>query len=574
MLRPTLMRFTLLVAGLAAGPAAAQPAAQPAAPPQGQLPPGVAPEIRAVLTDSQRVLDRLKLIVGLTNKQEQAQYATLKDFVEVFLIGVDAGKPVRFDVLTDEADTRYRMFVPVEPGKFRDFWKLNLDPLGIPVRTFPKAPGLYKLGGQPANAFTGLMRYAPKEREGYAVIAEKIEDLPANMPAPLDPVADLLGLGHDLAGELTNQPGNEQQRQAHFASQKGRILGQLQRDAAETAPDFEVRRYAAEVQFDQSSRIYAEAAKLVLGFGVSPQNVAATGAMTIEALPDTALAAAIDACGKTPSRFAGVPRGENVSTSGRINFPLDQTQRDQFLELSKRVRAAELEETAAAKDINPEQKEAGAAFINGLFDRVDEGLASVPIDGFVEITGQGKNLTMVGGLRSANGKKWDGVIELLPKTRRASTLKMNVGEQGGVALHELTLTKEEHPGFYDIFGGGRLLAGTSEDAIWYAAGPDAEAALKRAIEQAAQPGEPSDQAIAFRGELAPWTRILDAQLGTARLRNLWAKARESFKPGEGVVTLNLTKTAAGLEGLFVADRGVLRVIGKELTRFSKENLAE
>ncbi len=567
-MRPTLAGIALLAAGLAATPAAAQP----------QLPAGAAPEIRAVLTDSQRVLDRLKLVVGLTNAEEQKQYATLKDFVDVFLIGVDPAKPVRFDVQTDEAATRYRMFVPVEPGKFTDFWKLNLVPLGIPVHSYPKVPGLFQLGGQPTDAFTGFMRYDPKDRNGYAVIAEKIEDLPADARPPLETVKNLLGLGYDVAAELTNTPGNEAARLAHFQSQKTKTLGQLQRDAAESASDFEARRYMAELQFDQTGRVYAEAQKLFLGSKLDPKTSVASGAMTIDALPGTSLAAAIDAFGKTPSRFAGMPRDEQASSSGRINYPLDKFQRDQFLELMKRVRAAELEDMAAAKDATAEQKTAGAAFINALFDRLDEGLAAVPIDGFVEITrgdkAAGGKLTMVGGLLSPDGKKWDDVIELLPKTRRASNLKMNTGEHAGVSLHELTLTKEEHPGWYEIFGGGTLLAGTSKDAIWYAAGPNADAALKKAIDEAAQPGQPTDAVIAFRGELAPWTRILDAQLGTELLRDIWSKARDSFSEGVGVVTVNMTRTATGLESLLAIDRGVLRVIGKELTKFSKENLAE
>ncbi|HEX6987785.1 MAG TPA: hypothetical protein VF170_20560, partial [Planctomycetaceae bacterium] len=527
-----------------------------------------------VLVNSQIVLDRLKMVLDLTSKEERKQYDALKDFVEVFLFGVDVRKPVRMDVLTGGPVTMYRLDVPVD--NFKDFWQLNLKPLGIPVQGFARQPGLYKLGGNPGAAFNGFMLYDPKKRGGYATIVEDAQHLPpTNGPVPTQEVQHLLSAGYDAALQLQNRPGGVEERRAHFEKEREQILGQLKRDADESVSDFNLRKFVAGLQFDESKRLYAEAKELVAGLTVSPNPAKGTAKLRIEPLPDTSLAESVSILGQQPSRFAGVPRDENAATSGRIHFPLDEFRKKNLLALSQKIRENELEETATEEGPTPEQKEAGKEFINSLFDRIDEGLNQGVIDGFVEMTkGQDGLYTVVGGLKSADGTKWVPVIELLPKTPRASNVKTNVGEHAGVQFHELTLSKEEHPDFHELFGGGRLLAGTGPDAIWYAAGPNAEEALKRAIDQAAQPGQPDPAVVSFRGELLPWVRILDQRLGTRGQDKYRDMAIQAFRQGDGRLTLEVARNGDAVDAEMTLDGGVLRFIGKALADFSAENLAE
>ena len=542
-----------------------------------QLAEGDAPEIRGVLVNSDAVLDRLQMVLGLTTPEEQKQHDTLKDFIEVFLIGVDRTKPVRLDVLTGGEETTSRLDVPIDqrPGEFANVWKLNLVPLGIPVREFVLQPGLYKLGGSPADAFTGFMIYDAKERGGYATIVEDAKFLPGkNAPAPPQGVQALLGAGFDAAVHLTNKPGGVDARHEHFAKEREKVLDKLKKDVDESASDFELRKFAAGVQFDQSQRIYAEAKDLLVGLKVSPQPAQATASVRLEPLPGTQLAGAVELLGTKASRFAGIPRGEGDATSGRVNFPFDEFRKKNFLALSQKIRETELEEIETEEDRTPEQKQATREFLTGLFDLLDEGIEAGILDGFLEMAkGDDGKYNVVGGLKSPDATKWVPVLSLIPKLNGGAGFKQEVGEHAGFAIHEIAFNKEEHPDFLELFGSERLLIATGPDALWYAAGPKADELLRQSIDQAASEGEPSPEVVSFRGELLPGLRILHRRLGSVgheKIRNL---AIQAFQEGGGRITAEVVRKGAAIDGELVLGTDLLRFIGKALADFSKENLA-
>ncbi|MGC1273017.1 MAG: hypothetical protein WBC44_04875 [Planctomycetaceae bacterium] len=570
---PSIVLGAFLVSAVAVQPVAAQEAART---PAGSLSAEATPDIRGVLVNSQAVLDRLATVIGLTTPNEQQQHAALKDFVDVFLFGVDVNKPVRMDIMTGGPESTYRLHVPVD--NFKDFWQLNLEPLGIPVQRYPKPAYLYKLGGDANAAFSGFMLYDPKARGGYATIVEDSKQLPAPKgPVPTEGVQNLLDSGFDAALQLQNStadPESIEQRHAHFAKERAKNLDQLKRDVDESVSDFNLRKFATQTQFAESERLYAESRNLVAGLTVASEKSSGSVKLHIEPLPKTSLAESVAILGQQPSRFSGIPRGENAATTGRIHFPLDNFRKQNLLSLLEKMRANELEEVDATEAGNADEKAADKAFINGVFDRVAEGLNQGVIDGFVEMTkGQDGIYSMVGAVKSADGTQWAPVLEILPNTSRHTNLKMNVAEHGGVKLHEIMIAKESHADFHALFGSGRLLLATGPDAIWYAAGPNADESLKQAIDQSAQPGQAEPQVVSFRGELLPWIRILDQRLGTSGRDKYRDMAIQAFQKNEGRLMINVERKGDAVDGEIAFDRGVLRFIGKALANFSAENLA-
>jgi len=550
-------------------PAAAQDAS-------GSLPAEITPEIRGVLGKSQTVLDRLKSVLDLTTKKEQEQYPALKDFIDVFLFGVDPQKPVRMDILTAGPESTYRLHVPV--NNFKEFWQLNLEPLGIPVQRYPKPAYLYRLGGNAQAAFTGFMMYDPKARGGYATIVEDSKQLPApNAAVPTQAVQNLLGMGFDAALQLQNTSGDAEsvaKRHSHFAKEREKNLGQLKRDVDESVSGFNLRKLATEVQFDESERLYAESKNLIAGVAVAEKPAQGTLKFHIDPLPETSLAESVTILGQNPSRFAGIPRGENAATTGRVHMPLDPFRQKNLLALSKMARENQIEKAETKQGVTAEQKDADKSFINGFFDRIDEGLNESVIDGFVEMTrGQNGQYTLVGAMKSADGTKWVPVIELLAQSSRKTQLKMNIGEHNGVALHEIMIAQEPHRDFHELFVGARRLLATGPDAIWYAAGPGSEETLKKAIDQAAEAGQAESAVVSFNGELLPWVRILDQRLGETGQAKHRTMAIEAFQNNEGRLMVNVERKGEAVDGEITFDRGVLRFIGKALADFSAENLA-
>jgi hypothetical protein len=548
--------------------------------PQSQPAPNAeaaAPEIHGVLANSQRVFDRLQVALNLTTAAEQKQFKILKEYIEVFLPGVDPKKPVRMDILTGGEDTTYRLYVPVDD--FKLFWKKNLDPLGIPVKSYRAQPGVYRLGGGKNDAFDGDMLHDPMQREGYAIIWERPAGQkqaklpPAEAQVPLTPVQDLLNAGYDAALRLRNKPEGVEVRHQHYAGNRDEILGKLKRDTEESVSDFNLRKFFAGIQFDESERLYAEAKEFVAGLTVSPKPEEAVGKLRLEPLPGTSLAGSVALIGQQPSRFAGVAVGEKAASTGRINFPLDPFRQKNALELVQKMRENRLEKLGAETGVTDEQREARKQMANLFVDLVSAGINAGVADGFLEMTKEESGVyTMTGGMKVPDGAAWIPLLELVPKTGRASEVKTNTGEQNGVALHELTLAKEEHASYFELFGDGRLLAATGPDTIWYAAGPKADETLKRAIEQAAQPGQPNPTFLSFRGELLPAVQVVDRRLGKKGQDKYRDMAIEAFQNGEGRLNATLTRNGDAIDGEMSLDRGVLRAIGKGLADFSKENL--
>ena len=535
------------------------------------LPAEMTPELRGVLREPQIATDRLKLAFDLTTPKEQEQFPVLKDFIDVFLYGVDPKLPVRADLLTSGQTTQYRLLVPV--NNFQDFWKLNLVPLGIPVREYTDAPGFYRLGGGNNDAFTGYMRYAADQRHGYAAIAEDFKVIPADMPDPLPGAQELLAGNPDVALVLKNKPGGVAERHKHSAAQKAEALGKLARDTAETAADFNLRKEFASFQFDEMELYYSEAEDLKIAASVDPTNTTATTTLKFKPLPETSLARNMMKVGTVPSRFTGVPRGPVGTTSGRILLPLDKFHQDHLTSLIDRAAEQQTVAIAANATKSPEQKAATTQIMRLSFDLIQEQIAAGLFDGFFEMSYPTSGpATMVGAVKAVDGTKWAAVLEQIPKAYPDASAKLNASEYKGVSLHEVVLSKADHASFFQNFGDGRVLVGTAPDSMWYAAGADAEAALKKAIDDAAAPGQPSMEAVSFRGEIRWWLQLLDERLGAAGQAAYRDLAIEAFGAQEGRVQMSVVRNGDVIDGSTSIDRGVVRFVGKALAKFSSENL--
>lgn len=535
-----------------------------------------APTIRGVLRNSNLVIERLETIMGLTNAEDQKQTDTLQEYVEIFLFGVDRSKPVRMDIFTVDAESTYRLDVPVEPGNFREFWETNLVPLGIPVQQYAKRPELFRLGGSRNDAFTGYMLFQADQRGGYATIAEHASLLPAQSRESREAeVKNLLDLPYDAAMHLQNNPEGVEQRHQRFAADKEKVLAELKRRAEETEADFELRKFAAGLQYDETQRIYAETKNLIIGGALTADPPISKVSFNLEALPETPLAASIEILGQAPSRFAGIAAPENATSTGRLLFPLDDFRKEHFLAMSKRFRENELIHADAIPEATAEQKEATKKFLNALFDRFDAGVEAGVIDAFMDMTKNEEGVyTVVGGVVSPDAKEWVPALELAPQLKNAPTFKAGVSTLSDVAIHEITFQEDQNPEFAGLFGDRRLLIGTGGDIVWYAAGPNADDQLKAAIEASATEGEASPVVMSFQGELLPAFRILDSRQGDRGNPTLRSKAIESFQEGDGQLRAEIVRDGDALNGLLEVDKGVIRLVGAMLAKISRENLAE
>ena len=129
---------------------------------------------------------------------EQKQWKVLKDYLEVFLIGVDPKLPTRVDVVFDEKANRTVWTIPV--GNFQNFRKNNLAAILTP-RIRDMGNGWWKLGsGKPAD-FNGWLNYTAP----YSRIGETKDDINLTPADPAAAAAPLLARHFLLGGRCSEQ---------------------------------------------------------------------------------------------------------------------------------------------------------------------------------------------------------------------------------------------------------------------------------------------------------------------------------------------------------------------------------
>ncbi len=126
---------------------------------------GTAPSATVYVASSDDLMTDIKYLLMLTDTNEQKQWKVLKDYLDVFLIGVDPKLPTRVDVIFDQKANRMVWSIPV--SNFPNFRKNNLAAILTPRIREMGGPGWWKLGsGKPAD-FNGWMQYtAPYDRIG------------------------------------------------------------------------------------------------------------------------------------------------------------------------------------------------------------------------------------------------------------------------------------------------------------------------------------------------------------------------------------------------------------------------
>lgn len=604
----SLRKVLLVVAGLALFLVADSGQAQSGSP--GAT--GRSTSIQAGFISAETVIEKLRYIVEDLAGQKASWNDTLYPSIDVFLIGVDASRPVGVDVIFDPADdegARNVFYVPL--ANLKEFLDDNLAPIDILSKKAPGKSDYYRLESETLE-WKGFLRVV----DNYASISEKEAEIPAGMPSPQLALDNLLKTrGFDAAARVRNSSEGIVDREASFATFRDKMLEKVKKRTTETADDYALRRTLAEQQLDRLQRLFVQSEEVLAAWTTDTQKHEARGNVHLQALAGTDLAALVARCGAQPSYFHGVATGPESLLSARVNFPLDDFLRGQFsrfYDLARPVWKAKInEQKRPGKDVTDANIAARQQIADVLLVMLKDGLSLDAIDGFVELTPESDGThTVVLGIRAADGTKAIEILNLLGPAVNGWTVTLNADSQSGAAIHKLEFSGNLPEAVKKFYGGSMAFyVATSPEAVWVSGGNNALAKLKATIEAVSQAEKKADGNIASLSvRLGPTLTHLDelAQeegfdlkewLGRKQPSSEEAEAAEGDQPRRrpaqalasfdwrGVALPELKGAKADrlqislrhdgkgrIEGVSRVERDILKTAGKVISRIADEKL--
>lgn len=523
-----------------------------------------APKVNAVLLSAKQVLQDLKLLSDLTSKVEQSQWENIEGILETFLFGIDRTKPVAIEIILAGEQERMRLALPISNLKvFRDE---NLG--GFEITSRKIGVNLFKLTDKAETL--GYMRFA----KPYATIGETRSDVSV-VVNPQRKMATLLERKYSAAAFVQSTAAGQNARLKAFAPAKNNLLAAIKPRQGESTEELALRKQLLVFELADVERFFVQSESLSGGFRLDPATKQAHFDLNLVALPGTSLDASIQKLATTPSYFSSIPRSTDAILSARVNHPLDTFRRVGLQVVLNAARAAlhgEIQRNTAATD---SQKAASTKLVDIIVAVTASGLKEGILDSFVDVqpVPQGTNV-MIAGIRTVQGNRLQEAFAVLPQSTLNVNVKLGIDKSGDVAIHSATVPADLHDDFASLFGDSNTVyVGTSPNAVWCAAGPDALDKLKTAILAAATTAKtPNDDFVDLRIKITPWLQLLDSRLGAkgdAADRKL---ALNAFQDGHDTVQLSLRRQGTKVVGQTTLGTGILRFLGKKIAAFSKENL--
>lgn len=540
----------------------------------------------------------IESVLKLSTDTEQQQWINIKDYIELFQMGIDGSKPVQVEVLSGMTPVAMLVWVPLLPTadetKIADEFRDSLDVFGFETARDSQDRNLYQISGKEGAADYGWFRVIPEDKFGLFVLTtdkgdlQLLKQLILRATAPGKKELAILQNGVNLGAELVNAaiaPEDQAKRKSAFSEFRKISMDTIQKRPAESTTEFEIRQLAMKNQMDELERLMVEAAAIrILGtYRQATQDAAV--AVTAEAIPESSLAESIALFGKQPCAFASVPKAEGSALSVRVNHPLDKMRQDNAVDFLGLIRKDLDSRINESKDSTDVEKDAIRKLLEGLLEITTDGIRTGYINAMVEAVPDGAgDFTTIAAISATNATRLNELLPVVGQMGSGNVIEMNVDKEGEIPIHRLQLAEGFVAMLDRIFGVKKdLFIGVDKERVWLASGKDAVAALKKTI---AGLGEPVavDTVIHVEASLLPWIKRLDDFARTepegktleekeAQRSRIRARARAiSALETDDHVVVHFDVKGGKISGEASFGKGAMRFVSKSMAAFSKENL--
>jgi hypothetical protein len=584
---------------------------------------GSKPVVELTIPSIKHTYDDLKLVFNLA--RDEKGYATFKETLDEFLVGVDAGSPCGVNVYMTKDGLATVVSAPVKDDaafqKFvKNLWDLDVKSAPPPSpqmqRQVPKSvqDKLHSLKPQAHEKLLfGLMEGALLYEHGYVHLGPSLEAVRMARGQKVEASEKGGSLSIQILGDV--EPAR---RHTAFEKSKQDILSRPKREDFNSDADFELAQAVVEYQLAKLELLVADASHVDAVYTVSREKKNSKFEAEVTPAANTPLAKDFSRFGQHPDLFAGVSH-QNAVVSAAVNMPVDEALGKLMKVVAAKAHAAASARLDASSRLDANQVQVDKDFSNLIFQIATDVAGMDTCNGFLRTwsDSEGKLTTLVGTRIS----QVDKIRELLHKFKQSE----RVASIAGAETVKVTSAhrKKDAPELFDAEGS--IFVATSDEAVWFALGPQAQERLGQAI-QAAPHGKDSAKesgkstgqpAIELRAEMRPLAQVWDA-IGTRHRPRPEAKpassrksksdsktttksdsgddtkadrkkavsasavtdlhlhkiAGESFKEQDGHFDLSLTSEGDKAKIVITSDEGVLRFVGKVLSEFTKQNLAD
>lgn len=595
------------------------------------------PTVTIMLSSTGDLESDIEAIMKMGGKEAEEQWPIIQAILPAFTAGIDPKRPIRVDIIFGK-QRDYRISIPYD----------NLKSILGNIQGFIGGPkprrigsGLSALNGP---AFKGFLRDLSKI--DYVVIAADRNNIPANFD-PLPDLKPLLAAGYDLAASVTNTADGVEDRKKAIGDLREELLGGLKKADDETDLEFEIRTVGLVHQLEELERLFADSESLVLGWATDAEKKEARLDLELSALPDTDLEESISELGAKPSLFSSSSRSENSMFFGKVNHALDKMRKAHLDEMLTLLTEQSVAEIGASEEIADDHKEASKGAATAFFQMLKDGSVMGVFDGFADIDYGDDGRSVVGTIRAADGTQINGVlaslkaagwdVELADVPEAAKTDKEEKAGADGkeaasteddenaeaatdeadadseettdskaedsaaeekpaatteLAIHKVKVPEVGESDFQNLFGKDvtLLVAGTS-NGVYYAAGPEAEERLRKAVEEAGEDQAKNDGTfLEIWAKLGPWLGYLKERRerreegqDLSKLTKEEQSAREeraefrdmaisAFSEGMDTILMKLKSDQKMVTGRTTYAEGILRFVGRAIANVAATKL--
>ncbi len=508
------------------------------------------------LTADLKVIDKIDSHFGLAEKLDGfLQMATQGKK----LAGLDKSRPWGVLVTVGESDQ------PVAQG-YLPVSDLKQLMAGLPAPGGPPTPndkGVYEIPSP-----TGKTLFA-KQKGEWAVLSDSEDSINAAKDDPSSHIADLAKKYLiSVRGNVQNVPA--ERRNQFLGAMRGLVTLALSAQPG-NAEQQAMQQTSVKQMFDGLDKMSKELDTLVIGLGIDADSKSLFLDIETRAVDGTELATKCAAMKNVKSNFAGFALPGAAMTMLAAGKSDDDTvaQGKEMLAKVKEGAAKQLDDNEGLSD---KQKELGKQLLNDALDVARQTMELKKSDCGMSVVLDDNPSFIVGSLIAA-GDKLDATFKKLvkeiitDKPEVESMIKLNAETYDDVKFHVVTIpvpAAEAKAVFGDAV---QIVIGVSESRLYFGAGKDPIAALKKAIAASKESPDksitPMEMAISagpiakFVAKATPDTNPSDAQA-----KKVAGKIAEQLAkmPGKDKVTMTVKPIENGVQMRLNVESGVIKTL--------------